>query len=106
MSNKIIIFWTIIIFILLSFILSFGKYYLENEEYILLQQEFKASVKKYIKENELYPKNDEVITVNKNILVEKKYIKELKYKNKECDADAKVSKKLIFYTYNIKLDCE
>lgn len=106
MSNKIIVFWATIIFLLLSSIFLFGKYYLKNKEYILLRQEFKENVKNYIKENDLYPKYDKAVIINKEILIKNEIIKEIKYNGKECDAEAKVSKKFIFYLYNIKLDCE
>lgn len=106
MSNKIIVVWTITIFLLLASIFIYGKYYLKNEGYILLKQEFKANVKKYLKEKDLYPEKNKSVVVSKDVLVEEEVIEELKYKDKECDAEAKVTKKLVFYTYDIKLDCK
>lgn len=106
MSNKIIILWTIIIFLLLSSIFLVGKYYLENKDYILLRQEFKRNVKTYIKENDLYPEVNEEVTINSKTLIENDLIKELKYDNKECEAKAKVSKKFIFYLYDVEFKCK
>lgn len=101
MSNKLLIIWSILITLLLSLILILGYNYKKQEDYILLKNNIKESVKTYIKKEKInLPTN---ITTEE--LITKGYIKELKLKEKECNATIYVDKKYIFYKYDINIEC-
>ncbi len=102
MNKKVIVLWGVIVFILVIAIYIIGITKKEEIKYITLKNEVKTSVKEYIKDNNIkkYP-----LTITTEELEEKDYIGELKLENKICAADVTVTKKFIFYKYNIKFTC-
>lgn len=101
MSNKIIVLWGFIIVILVCAIYFIGIKYENEIEYINLKTEVKEAVKKYIKDNDLVLP----ITLTTEELESKGYIGELRIEEKVCAADVTVSKKFLFYSFDIDFTC-
>ncbi|MCI8331142.1 MAG: hypothetical protein HFE04_03485 [Bacilli bacterium] len=101
MSNKLIIIWGSVIILLVGTIYFIGVKYEEELKYISKKNELKEVVKEYIKDN--HTKLPIKITTEE--LEEQEYIEEIKMEDKICAADIKVSKKLIFYDYDIEFTC-
>jgi len=101
MSNKIIIVWGLIIVSLVCAVYFIGIKYEEELKYVNLKNEVKESVKNYVEEKEL----DLPLTVTTETLESEGFIGELKLGEKICAADVKVSKKWLFYSYDINFVC-
>lgn len=101
MSNKVIVLWGFIIVFLVCSIYFIGLKYEGEMKYINLKKEIKESVKDYIDDNDVtFP-----FTITSETLESEGYIGELKLDEKICAADVNVSKKFLFYSYDIKFTC-
>ncbi len=101
MSNKVIVFWGIIITLLCSAIYIIGVYYKNELDYINLKTKIKTSVKEYInKENKDLP-----LEITSEELEKKGYIGKLELEEKICAADIKVTKKFLMNNYDINFTC-
>lgn len=101
MSNKLIVLWGFIIVLLVCIIYFIGIKYEDEIKYVNLKNDVKESVKKYIDDNEV----ELPFSITTEELEEKGYIDELKLNEKICAADVKVSKKFLFYSFDIKFTC-
>lgn len=102
MSNKTIIIWILLISVLVFIIGYIGITKKDELEYINLKNKVKEITKDYIHDNNIdkFP-----FTITTEELEEKDYLDELKLNNKVCAGDIKVTKKFVFYKYDIKFTC-
>lgn len=101
MSNKVIVLWGFIIVFLVCSVYFIGLKYEGEIKYINLKKEIKESVKEYINDNDI----DLPFSITSENLESEGYIGELKLDDKVCAADITVSKKFLFYSYDIKFTC-
>jgi len=101
MSNKLIVLWGFIIVLLVSIVYFIGIKYQDEIKYVNLKNDVKEATKKYVEDNDL----ELPLSITTEELEEKGYIGELKLNEKICAADVKISKKLLFYSFDIKFTC-
>ncbi len=106
MNKNIMIIWTIIVVTILACIFVIGIKYKQQYPYIKYKNNLKEQSKKYIeKESAIQPDKNINIIITTEELLEKKYIKTTKVKDKNCTGTITVSydKK---YEYEIKVKCK
>ena len=100
MSNKIIILWGTVIFLLCTTVLVFGKYYNSKYEYIEADEMVKIYIKEYFKEKDVKLSFKEEIKVTSELLN-----KTIKIKEIDCTYEAIVKNYFVFKTYKINDNC-
>ncbi len=101
MSNKIIVLWGFIIVFLVCAVYFIGLKYEGEIKYINLKKEIKESVKEYIDDKDITLP----FSITSETLESEGYIGALELDEKICAADISVSKKFLFYSYDIKFTC-
>ena len=99
MSNKIVVLWGSIVFLLVISIYLIGLN--RQKEEVKLEEKVKSATIKYMDDNNL----SVPLELNSQTLIDEEYLDELKLNNKACEATIKVTKKYIFKNYDIKFKC-
>lgn len=101
MSNKVIVAWGFIIVFLVLAVYFIGIKYQNELKFVTLKNEIKKAAEKYIKDKDV----SIPVVITTETLESEGYIKELKLNEKICAADINVSKKFLFYNYDIDFLC-
>lgn len=105
MNSKIMFLWGFIIFSLCATLLIIG-YNQKDKVLIKLERSIVLNSKKYVDNNNIKVKDEEVYIIKIEDLIEKEYIKENDNIEKYCIKAVFVTKGLLSYKYEINKECD
>lgn len=105
--GKLGVVWGIVLVLIVVLLTTFGFIYKNKTSiYKNLEEKLVEAEKKYVDAKFLYPKDDEFLKTDTEILVKEEYIKNLKIKDEECTGYVEVFKNDTVYDYKAYIKCD